>query len=574
MQIVEQVPARLRSARWVQVAARHQPWTILVPLLVAQWLALVAFALTVRHNGWLFYQGGDETFYWTTSWSLAGWHLPTTPIGWGWSYLLSPLAAVIGPNILTAMPAILLLNTVVLLPIALLCVYGIGSRVGGRLIGYLAALLWVIGPYAAIPFWDPRYHQKWVELFLPQALGLTNLADFPSMVCLLVAAYFCFRALDGEDWREGVAAGLAIGFAIGLKPANALFVAAPVLAFLLARRWRQGLAIAAAAVPALVALAIWKQRGLGFTPATTAGIPHLAYLGLPVPPLAITDPFSKYVHVDWHMLGQNMDALREFFWSVRPLEYLPIAGAIAVLFRSVPKGAFLAAWFFAFFFVKGTSIHASVEDGSFFRLLMPAFPAYLLLTASVPLLVPTFGDRLATRFALPPPRRIGTRRLAVAAAVFALIPLLMIGVIRPLKSAAAVKVFPDGVFLPVDNGFRATATVSDGAVTLRWPAKGGSSARTFYRVLRAPAFQPDPVSAANPPAVRGVKCAVKSGSSAADCSLYGTSVVNSTFGRTYTDRPGKGRWTYYVAMGSNWLADLNFGDILLLSRPETVTVAR
>jgi hypothetical protein len=548
-------------------------WIVLVPLLVVQWLALLAFALTVRHNGWLYYQGGDETFYWTTSWLLSGWHLPTTPIGYGWSYLQAPLALVFGPNILDALPAIVLLNTLVLLPIAALCVYGIGARIGGRAIGYLAMLAWIVVPYASIPLWDQRYHQKWVELFLPQALGLTNLADFPSTVCLLVAAYFCFRALDGDDVREGVVAGLATGFALGIKPSNALFVAAPAVAFVLARRWRQLAATALGAALPVVVLALWKSRGLGYNPALSAGDPHLAYLGLFAPPLALTDPFTRYVHVDWHMLGVNLDVLREFFWSVRPLQYLPLAGLVAICFRSLPKGAFLGSWFFAFFFIKGSAQYARVEDGSFFRLMMPSFPAYLLLAAGIPLLVPTVGRELVARLpGLPARRPLGDRRVAAAAIVFALVPLVIVLATRPMRSPIAVKLFQDGLFLPIDRGFRPSAAVEGDAVRLSWPPKSGPGVKVFYRVLRGPAYAIDPISRANPPTVEGVKCSRRSGSAASDCILNLTSDVGKTAGLSIVDRPGPGRWTYYVGMASNWLDDPDFGDVLLLSRPVTVAV--
>ena len=40
------------------------------------------------------------------------------------------------------------------------------------------------------------------------------------------------------------------------------------------------------------------------------------------------------------------------------------------------------------FLAKGTYIPASIEDASFFRIMMPAFPAYVLLAAMVVLLVP------------------------------------------------------------------------------------------------------------------------------------------------------------------------------------------
>ena len=79
-------------------------------------------------------------------------------------------------------------QVLVLGPIALLCVYGIAARIGGRLLGYWASLLWVIAPFAAIPLFVDRYHERWIEQFLPQALGLTAMADFPSMVIVLAAA--------------------------------------------------------------------------------------------------------------------------------------------------------------------------------------------------------------------------------------------------------------------------------------------------------------------------------------------------------------------------------------------------
>ena len=59
------LPERARPI-WAWVVA-HQPWSVLGSLLIVQWLALLVFALRVaERNGWLFYQGGDQTYYWTT----------------------------------------------------------------------------------------------------------------------------------------------------------------------------------------------------------------------------------------------------------------------------------------------------------------------------------------------------------------------------------------------------------------------------------------------------------------------------------------------------------------------------
>ena len=169
---------------WSLVVAR-QPWSVLGPLLVVQWLALLGLALSVHHNGWLYYQGGDQTYYWTSARSLSQWTLPVTLVGYAWSYLISPVALFAGPNLLSGLPAVVLFNTLVLVPVALLCVYGIATRIGGRVLGYWAAVLWIGIPYLAIPLFDHRYHQKYVEIALPQQLGLTILGDFPSMVGLL-----------------------------------------------------------------------------------------------------------------------------------------------------------------------------------------------------------------------------------------------------------------------------------------------------------------------------------------------------------------------------------------------------
>ena len=81
-----------------------------------------------------------------------------------------------------ALPPLVIGQVLVLGPIALLCVYGIAARIGGRLLACWASLLWVIAPFAVIPLFVDRYQERWSEQFLPQALGLTAMADFPSMV--------------------------------------------------------------------------------------------------------------------------------------------------------------------------------------------------------------------------------------------------------------------------------------------------------------------------------------------------------------------------------------------------------
>ena len=90
----------------------------------------------------------------------------------------------------------------------------------------------------------------------------------------------------------------------------------------------------------------------------------------------------------------NMAGLREYFFSQRVLQWLPLAGIVAVARRSPALAALLGVWLGAFVALRLTSSAASFENGEFFRLLLPALPAYVLLAASLPLLIPTLATRL------------------------------------------------------------------------------------------------------------------------------------------------------------------------------------
>jgi hypothetical protein len=548
------------------VARAPEPWAVLVPLAVAQWAAVAVFALAAEHNGWLYYQGGDQTYYYTTAWLFTDWTFPVAAIGYGWPYLLTPIALFAGSSVLTAMPAVIVFDVLVLLPVALFCVYGIAARIGGRALGYLAAAAWVVAPYVAIPIWDERYHEKYVDLTLPQTFGFSALADFPSMVAVLVAAYFAVRALDTRAWTDAALAGLAAGFAIGIKPANGLFAAAPLVALLIARRWRELASFAAAAAPALAALAVWKERGLGQVPALADGAyPLAAALGAALPLASLADSVTRYLTVDWDALGVNLDLLREFGWSVRVAEWVPLAGLVAVGRRSIPKAALLGVWFFAFLLVKGGSDKARVEDASFFRLLMPSFPAYVLLLALIPLLVPTLGPRLADRF--PAAARPLRRSAVVAAAVvFALVPLLLVATARPQSQPVAGRYLEQKVFVPASGELRLSATRTGRSVRLDWEPPA-AAAGTIYYLLRSPARY-FPVTRLEPPADEGMQC--KQGA-VLDCIVWMKHRV-VTRERSLVDSPPRGRWTYRVAVAANWRDDPAGGDILLLSRPVTVAV--
>ena len=546
-------PARLdtalvRARRAWRAASEVRPAYVLGALVGIQWLAVLALALTVRHNGWLYYAGGDQIWHYTGAYLLAHGHLPPSYVGYGWSILLLPVAAFAGPNLVAGLPAMVMFNTLVLLPLSLLCMYGIGARIAGRLFGYLAALLWVLVPYFGILFVEVGYHQKYTELTLPQTLGLTSVPDFPAMVALIVSAYLCLRALDSARWEIGALAGLAAGYSIAIKPSNALFLVAPGL-LLVVERWRSLLAFAAGLAPSLLALLVWKYRGLG------------EFAAAPAQPVRLASgpgDLLRRIHGpklnSWEHLHQVLLGFREHFWISRVIEWLPVGGLVGLLARSRRGLLLVGTWFVVYLLVKGTYIPASIDDASFFRIMLPAFPAYILLTASVALLVPGVRARPAPVRPERPGRRL-TVVVVAAFVVFAVLPLGVLAAIPRLHDQGRLAVRAPDTLIPV--AATAHASVQNGAVELTWRGLKPRAARVFYRVLRAHAPNGD------------IGCAGRLNGSSDNCVLS-TQAIATTRAPAFTDRPGPGTWTYRIGVAANWLNDTTLGDIYVVTRPSTV----
>ena len=359
-----------------------KPWVVLGALVVADWAVMLEVARIAQHDGWLYFHGGDATWYYSSAWIVAHGHIPWGAISYGYSVLIAPIADFAGPNILHALPAIVVFNTVVLAPIALLCIYGIARMLGGRGFAYLASLAWVVFPVAVIHYFLPDYHSRYVDVTLPPALGLTARGDFPSLVFLLVAAYFAMRLIASAHGLDALGCGAAIGLAVAIKPSNALSIPAVGIAFVVARRWR-GLVVAGAGmIPALIGLALWKYRGLGYLPAFSnkvgsyppATIAYTSLAGIHLDP-------SRYLHIDWGQINHNLDGFRESTWSRRVIEWLTVGGLVGLARRSLPGAALIGVWLASFFIVKGSSPIVKFSWGSFLTHLIPAFPAFFLLAS-------------------------------------------------------------------------------------------------------------------------------------------------------------------------------------------------
>jgi hypothetical protein len=529
---------------------------VLAALVGLAWLTVLATALVVRHSGWIYYQGGDQLWYYTLGWLLGHGQLTQTQVGYGWSVILAPISRFAGPNLVSALPAIVLLNVLVLLPAALAALYGIAARIGGRLFGYWAVLLWIVLPFIGVLYTNTGYHQRYTELLLPQAFGLTAMADFPATVAVVVSIYFCVKGIYEQrpQLLDGAAAGVAAGIAIAIKPSTVLFLAGPVFALAYARRFEIAGVMLAGLAPAVLTLTVWKARGLGNVPLLSHDSPRPAGGLAALAGLNVTK-YTDQLH--WDRFVNNLDLIREHFWSGRLVQWLLIAGLIGLARASRPAAVLVGGWFFLFAIVKASYQSASFEDGSLFRILMPTYPAFVLLLASLPLLLPHAPSKLRRwrqGIAEPLPlTRLGL--IAAVVLVSAVLPLAAFAAARTQGGLDPALLNATGMPVPVNVDLGLEAAVRGRRVDLRWRAADPFGGPVFYRIWR------DRHDGFTCPPVSGARL----------CKLVlpeiGTARVN-----TFVDRPQRGRWVYRIALAANWLDDVAYGDPYLVSRPVAVTV--
>jgi hypothetical protein len=545
--------AAARTAGRTLDSLLERPRAVLATLAAVQIAATVALAARVEHNGWVYFQGGDQIWFSTTGWLLGRLQLAPTQASYIWPLVETPITWVTGSTYVQALPVLVVLNVLVLGPIALCCLYGIASRIGGRLLGYWAALLWVIAPYAAIPLFVERYHEKWTEQFLPQATGLTAMADYPSMVVVLAAAFFVTRSLTPQRLLDAALAGLLLGAAGGLKPPNLLLGFGAALAYVIARRWREAAAFGGALVVGLLMLAFWKQRALGTLPVFALQEVRLA---AGATPMALDLNLHRYLQLDLDHWRLQMAQLREFFFSPRLAQWAPLAGLLAVVrARRSAIAGLLAGWLAAFILVKGFNENADIQANTFWRLLMPAWPAYLLLLASIPLLVPTLIRRLSPRLAPPTDTAVRGRWVVVALVLTILVPAAATAAssrVSPPTPAIVPITASGNILTPVDKGIEVTAESARKALRLTW-SDGPWNARVFYRIYQS--TRPD-----------GDLLCTTSNSQTWVCYLYGEQIGTSRDHSFLVPNAPPGA-TYRIGVGTNWANDPELGDIFVFSPP-------
>jgi len=521
----------MRLADKLRPLARYEPWVVLGPLALVQWLAALAFALTRPHNGWFFPQGPETTWTWTGGWLLGRGHLSGAHTGWAWSFALMPVSWLTGADYLGGLPVIVVVQVLLFLPLGLWLAYRLGAQVAGRLVGYLAAALWALGPYVGAALSQPEYHKTFVDGFLPQLVGLTGSAALPAALLLTASALFALRSLDGGPQLDAVAAGLAAGLAAAIEPLNLLYLVAPLLALALRRRWRALGGLAVGLAPALVVLLLWRARSPG-------GV-DLGGIG-------------SALDVHWSRLSYTFTWVREYFWSLHVFEWLVVAGVIAVARISPVKAVFLGAWFFAFLLSRGGDPALDIRQGTLWPTLVPALPALAVLIAAIPLLVPKLGPRLVHGFAAATPRAVRRWAVATAAIAGAAVPFVLVAAASPVASAPAVSVPADLAYVPAGRPLGLRAAAVGGVVTLSWRPAGGRTT-VLYRLYRTAHGQSLDCSGSPP------------------CRLQGEPLA-TTYSTQVGDRPGPGRWDYRLTRGADSDPASGEGLTVLVSAPAEVRV--
>ena len=534
-----------------------RPVPVLAALVALQLAQALYFGFRTPHNGWIWYSGGDATSYWTEQWALGHLELPRAVVGYALPVFYAWVPLVAGPALVNGAAVIVILQVALLVPLALIFFWLLADRLFGRVYAWAAAALWVAGPLLLLHGFVPNYHWVFDQLFLaPHWFGFANMADLPSVVAVLACAWLTLRAFDTRSSTDAVLAGLLGGLTLAVKPSNGFFVPAVAVLLLGGRRCREAGLWTAGVIPALVTLTLWKARGLGYLPITSSSYEHL-HLAAGAHPVAFSA--SRYLPFNLRHLYDELQNLREVFWSLRFLEFLGVAGLFGVIRKAPLRGLFVAVWFVGYCVVKASSSRSDFPSATFFRLAEPGLPAYILLVVGVAFCLPRLGRRLASPAPLPAAaaRRLDVRRLAPAVALLALIPLALV---LAARNPTTMKAAFDGNVVqeaPLTNALHLRDVRNrNGTITLSWRTPDVGSTKPGYVVYMTGDYLDN---GCHPPANGALVCKLDT------MQRVGTTQANS-FTLTNPALVSQSRWfrVALVASYQPWNAN---GDLMLVSGP-------
>lgn len=248
-------------------------------------------------------------------------------------------------------------------------VYAVAHLVAGRAPALLAGLSLVAGPlilgerYFISGGGEPPidYRLVYRHDVLPTAFGLTARSGLVAACLVLASAWLVLARTRVPPLVTATLGGAAAAAAALVYPHAWPVLAAPVAATLVARRTPAVAATLAIALLGLAALALFRH------------VPHATF--------------------DFRASGRTLNNVREFTWSRRVLQYLPLAGAFGLVRRSGPAGAFFTVALVALVILP---LSRPLDLTGYLLAMVPGVPVYWLLAACIPFLVPMPHRQWAT----------------------------------------------------------------------------------------------------------------------------------------------------------------------------------
>ena len=207
-------------------------------------------------------------------------------------------------------------------------------------------------------------------------------------------------------------------------------------------------------------------------------------------------------------------------------------------------------------------IHGWPGSWYYWRLVMPALPAFALLTAAVPLLVPSFLERAGPRLAPVPGRRPGLPGTAAVVAFLAVVPIAVLLVSDPIRAVeqttsprgfVSKQLIVDDIGVPADGGVVSLHVRRVGTSNVLAWTDSTKRTRTFYNVYRGSLTNgfPDMVCE-----LRGVdRCELRA------------ETLTTTREQHYVDPAPPPDAVYRVGVAANWLDETDRGDVFAISPP-------
>ena len=238
-------------------------------------------------------------------------------------------------------------------------VYCAAYLVGGRGPALAAGLLLALVPvvlaerYFVTGGGGIDYRAVYRHQVLPAEAGLSGRSAVVSACLFLLAGCLALARTRLPGWAMLGLSGAAAAAAAVVYPRAWIGLAAPVAAAVVRRAPAAVAAAAAGAGIGLLALVLFRH------------VPHVAF--------------------GWHSMGITLGGVREFTWSRRLLEYLPLAGVVGLALRSPPAAAFFGVLLVALVILPLAQTH---DLTAYLISIVPGLPVYVLLTASIGFLVP------------------------------------------------------------------------------------------------------------------------------------------------------------------------------------------